>query len=122
MINEWNPEPRPEWVTCIPDRAEQRFVADFAARLADRIGLPFVPAVARRAEGARQRTMNNRYQQVRNLIGVFEVVNPRPGPVFLVDDLVDSRWTFTIVGFQLRSTGVTAVYPVALADTSRSEE
>jgi ATP-dependent DNA helicase RecQ len=122
MINEWNPEPRPEWVTCIPDRAEHHFVADFAARLADRLGLPFVPAVVRRAERARQQSMNNSYQQVRNLIGVFEVVNPKPEPVFLVDDMVDSRWTFTMVGFQLRSTGVTAVYPVALADTSRSDQ
>jgi len=122
MIGGWNPAPPPDWVTAIPDRAGDKFVSDFAGLLAERLGLPFIPAVMRRAERARQRTMKNSFQQVRNLIGVFEVVNPPPGPVLLVDDMVDSRWTFTVIGFQLRSAGVAEVYPVALADTSRSDE
>ena len=66
--------------------------------------------------------MNNSQQQVRNLIGVFEVIDPHPGPVLLVDDMVDSRWTFTMVGFLLKSAGVGEVYPVALADTGTMNE
>jgi ATP-dependent DNA helicase RecQ len=42
------------------------------------------------------------------------------GPVFLVDDTFDSRWTFTVVTSQLRGAGAGAVFPIALAE-ARSE-
>ena len=37
------------------------------------------------------------------------------GPVLLVDDLVDSRWTMTVAGGLLRQAGAPAVLPFALA-------
>ncbi len=37
------------------------------------------------------------------------------GPVLLVDDLVDSRWTMTVAGAVLRRAGAPAVLPFALA-------
>ena len=37
------------------------------------------------------------------------------GPVLLVDDLVDSRWTLTVAGSLLRGAGSGPVYPFALA-------
>ena len=37
------------------------------------------------------------------------------GPVLLVDDLVDSRWTMTVAARVLRQAGATAVLPFALA-------
>ena len=40
-----------------------------------------------------------------------------PGPVLLVDDMVDSRWTFTVAAPLLRAAGCSAVFPYALADT-----
>jgi ATP-dependent DNA helicase RecQ len=36
------------------------------------------------------------------------------GPVLLVDDLVDSRWTVTVAGRLLRTAGSDAVLPFAL--------
>jgi ATP-dependent DNA helicase RecQ len=39
------------------------------------------------------------------------------GPVLLVDDLVDSRWTFTVSGLALRQAGAPGVLPFALAVT-----
>ena len=60
----------------------------------------------------------NSCQQARNVAGAFTVTDFRTGPVLLVDDVVDSKWTFTIVGGQLRSASGHAVYPFALADTS----
>jgi ATP-dependent DNA helicase RecQ len=36
------------------------------------------------------------------------------GPVLLVDDLADSRWTLTVVARVLRQAGATAVLPFAL--------
>src|SRR5690625_5178840 len=37
------------------------------------------------------------------------------GPVLLVDDLVDSRWTLTVAARELRLAGADAVLPLALA-------
>lgn len=51
-----------------------------------------------------------------NLDGVFEICGIlKDEPVLLVDDVVDSRWTLTIVGLLLKRAGAGAVYPVALA-------
>jgi ATP-dependent DNA helicase RecQ len=44
-----------------------------------------------------------------------------PGPVLLVDDLVDSRWTMTLAARALRRAGVVKVLPFALASTGRGE-
>ena len=40
------------------------------------------------------------------------------GTVLLVDDIVDSRWTMTAIGWLLREAGSGPVYPFALADTA----
>ena len=37
------------------------------------------------------------------------------GPVLLVDDLADSRWTMTVAGRELRRSGASAVLPFVLA-------
>jgi ATP-dependent DNA helicase RecQ len=60
--------------------------------------------------------MENSAQQFRNVHGAFEIVAPVPdGGVLLIDDIVDSRWTLTTVGFALREAGSGTVYPFALA-------
>jgi ATP-dependent DNA helicase RecQ len=65
--------------------------------------------------------MENSAQQARNLWGAFRVVGPVPsGPVLLVDDIVDSRWTFTVAGYLLRDGGCPSVIPVALASAASS--
>ncbi|MEX2655577.1 MAG: RecQ family ATP-dependent DNA helicase [Acidimicrobiia bacterium] len=117
MIEQWKPEPVPTWVTAVPNAAGT--VSDFAEHLAGRLGLEFVPAVTRVRERRKQRTMQNSAQQFRNVHGAFAVNGNRPGPVLLVDDMVDSRWTLTMVGHLLRQAGTEAVLPVALADTSQ---
>lgn len=40
------------------------------------------------------------------------------GPVLLVDDMVDSRWTLTVATWLLRTHGAGEVWPLALALTS----
>jgi ATP-dependent DNA helicase RecQ len=60
--------------------------------------------------------MANSVQQLRNVDGAFSVAGAVPdGPVLLVDDLVDSRWTLTVVAAELRRAGVEAVHPFVLA-------
>lgn len=60
--------------------------------------------------------MRNNFQQARNLDGVFRVdLEGSCGPCFLVDDMVDSKWTFTVASALLRQNGCQNVYPLALA-------
>ena len=69
---------------------------------------------------AEQKSMANSTQQARNVDGSLVVsVEPLPlGPVLLVDDMVDSRWTLTVAAWLLRSHGSGEVWPLALALTS----
>ncbi len=62
--------------------------------------------------------MNNSAHQYANVDAAFEVCAAMPvGPVLLVDDLVDSRWTLTEVAKRLRLAGAEQVFPLALAST-----
>ena len=115
----WLPDPEPEWVTFVPSLRRPELVADFAARLAERLGLVFVAAVVKVRETKPQKTRQNSQMQYRNIRDVFEVRGPLPeGPLLLVDDMVDSRWTLTVVGSSLRQAGAGPVFPFALADTA----
>jgi ATP-dependent DNA helicase RecQ len=59
--------------------------------------------------------MNNSYQQAINVLQAFTVSDTRPGPVLLVDDLIDSNWTMSVVGNLLIQHGSGPVFPFALA-------
>jgi ATP-dependent DNA helicase RecQ len=117
MIREWAPEPHPTWITWVPSTRGE-LIADFARSVAADLGLPAVDAFRRVRQSHPQKTMENSTQQARNVAGAVEVILVRDGPVFLIDDMVDSRWTLTVLGAQLRSAGSGPVYPVALTDTS----
>lgn len=118
IAEHWHPPVA--WVCCIPSRRHPGLVAVFAERLAAALDLPSSPCLLKTRDTAEQKLMCNSYQQCRNLDGALRV-DPRgcqSGPVLLVDDMVDSRWTFTIAGALLREAGVEAVYPFALAVTT----
>lgn len=119
LIREWRPEPTPVWVTCIPSLRNPTLVPDFAERLAAALGLPFHPSLVKIADRPEQKSRANSAQQARNVEGSLGFArNPvLPGPVLLVDDMVDSRWTFTIAASLLRERGSRAVFPFALANT-----
>ncbi|MXZ43085.1 MAG: phosphoribosyltransferase, partial [Caldilineaceae bacterium SB0666_bin_21] len=118
LVREWAPSPIPEWVACIPSRRHPELVPDFARRLAASLGLPFVLALLKTQDHPPQKTMANSAHQCHNLIDTMQVVpeNVREGPVLLVDDVVDSRWTLTMAAWLLRRAGSGEVWPMALAD------
>ena len=92
---------------------------DFARRLADRLSLPFVEVLRKTKDTPPQKEMENSAFQQNNLIGAFEIVGEVPsGTCLLVDDMVDSKWTFTIAAAILLRAGASAVVPFALADSS----
>jgi len=117
MYRQWNPDPAPKWVTCIPSNRHPNLVPDFAKRLAAALDLKFVPCVEKARENQQQKLMENSFQQARNLDGTFHVNLEAKAysPCLLVDDMVDSRWTFTVASVLLRQSGCRAVYPLALA-------
>lgn len=119
----WTPSPQAEWVTFVPSLRHSSLVADFASRLAAELRLPLVPCVIKVRETDPQKSKNNARNQAKNIAGAFAVDSSgvESGAVLLVDDMVDSRWTFTIVGALLLETGSGPVYPVALASTARNE-
>ena len=119
ISDRWRPEPAPTWVTFVPSRRFPTLVSDFAARLADALGLPCHDAVVQVRDTQPQKSMRNSHQQFRNVDGAFSISGPVPeGAVLLVDDSVDSRWTLTVVGAQLRTAGAGRVFPLVLSETS----
>lgn len=115
----WQPDPAPQWVCCVPSLNHPELVPDFARRLAARLGLPFMDAVSKVKDNQPQKRQQNRYHQCRNLDGAFAVTQLYQGqPVLLVDDIVDSGWTLTVVAALLQQAGSGVVYPIALASSS----
>jgi ATP-dependent DNA helicase RecQ len=121
-LRDWPWETRPTGIVALPSRSRPQLVGSLAAELSrvgklahlgtlDRVG--GVP----RGDGA----TNSAYR----LSGIWDTVTVGPelaealaahqGPVLLVDDLVDSRWTMTVAGRVLRRAGVDQVLPFALA-------
>jgi len=123
MIQEWNPQPSPTWVTCVPSLRHPELVSNFAQRLAAALGLPFHMVIAKTDARPEQKTMANSTQQARNIDGSLALNGQPipPGPVLLVDDMVDSRWTLTVSAWLLRKSGSGAVWPMALSQTGPDE-
>ena len=120
MLQAWAPDPAPEWVTCIPSLNHPELVPDFAARLATALGLPFVPCIEKARANKQQKEMENSYHQAKNLDGVFTITDQcLDEECLLIDDMIDSGWTFTVASALLRQAGCSAVYPMALALNSQ---
>ncbi|MBT4196270.1 MAG: RecQ family ATP-dependent DNA helicase [Gammaproteobacteria bacterium] len=119
----WNPSPKPQWVTCVPSLNHTTLVPDYAQRLAKRLGIPFINLVTKVKHNEAQKLQQNRFHQCSNLDGVFEIQQGvQDTPVFLVDDIIDSGWTVTVIAALLRQQGSGEVFPVALASTSSGDE
>ena len=117
MIEEWNPRPAPSWVTCVPSLRHPELVPSFAQRLALALSLPFYPVLEKAGERPQQKEMANSVQQAGNVDGALALTRSAVpnGPVLLVDDVVDSRWTLTVAAWLLRRGGSGVVWPLALA-------
>lgn len=120
----WRPDPAPEWVTCVPSSRHRGLVPDFARRLAGRLEIPFRECILKQRNTLPQKTRANSFQRVLNLEDTFRIDEDlvTPEPVLLIDDMVDSRWTFTVVSVLLREAGSGPVMPFALADSSSEDD
>ena len=123
LVRAWKPEPAPAWMTCIPSLRHPDLVPGFAKRLAAALNLPFHAVLEKTDNRPEQKTMANSTQQARNIDGSLVIgAHTLPtGPVLLVDDMVDSRWTLTVAAWLLRSRGSGEVLPLALALTGHEK-
>lgn len=124
MINSMKYTERPTWLTYIPSPRHPNLVRDFALALAKALGVECKDSLSVALNRPPQKTMENSFHQSKNLDGVFGI-DPKQGysdPVWLLDDAVDSRWTFTIAGALLRRHGVRKVIPIALTSTSKNNK
>jgi len=119
LVRSWGPTPAPAWVTCVPSLEHPHLVPDFAERVAQALGLPFHTVLVKTDRRPAQKTMKNSTYQAQNLDGSLALVEGQlpAGPVLLVDDMVDSKWTLTVAAWLLQRGGSGLVYPLALAKT-----
>lgn len=122
LFTEWAPEPTPTWVTCVPSLRHPDLVPDLARRVAAELDLSFHLVIARTDARPEQKDMANSAQQARNVDGALSIsASTIPaGPVLLIDDMVDSKWTLTVAAYLLRVVGSGEVFPLALASTANS--
>ncbi len=117
LVGRWSPVPKPDWVTCIPSLRNPYLVPDFARRLAAALGLPFYPVLKQTEHRPVQKSMANTAWQTKHLDGSLSIscASLPSAPVLLVDDVVGSRWTFTVAAWLLRRHGSGEVWPLALS-------
>ena len=123
VLREWDWDERPVAVAWVPGLSRPRLVAALGEGLA-RAGRLHVLGPLGLAPGVAPLPRANSTFRVRNLWTRFHVTPQQEavlsglsGPVLLVDDLVDSRWTMTVAGRLLKRAGARAVLPFALAAT-----
>lgn len=124
MIQSMQFKQRPGWLTYVPSQRHPQLVKDFAYRLAAVLGIPCKDAIVTASDRPPQKTMQNSFKQSQNLDGAFGIDTTHifAAPVLLLDDAVDSGWTFAVTTALLRRAGVQAVYPIALTSTAQQDQ
>jgi ATP-dependent DNA helicase RecQ len=122
VLKTWGWLERPVAVVAMPSRTRPQLIATLAERIAALGKLELLGALAYDHGGP---TGGHGGNSAHRLAAVWERivvppdvaarVAPLLGPVLLVDDVADSRWTLTVAGRALRRAGATAVLPLTLA-------
>jgi ATP-dependent DNA helicase RecQ len=121
VLATWGWEQRPAAIVTVASRHRPLLIASVAAALAEVGRLPVLGTVSRRHDEDRG-GRGNSAQRLRTVWGSFEVADDLASalagldgaPVLLIDDVVDTGWTFTVVTALLRERGAGPVLPLAL--------
>lgn len=118
----WGWDERPVGVVWVPSLGRPRLVESLATGVATIGRLELLGPLELSASAETLRGSTNSAYRVRDVWDRFRVgpemasrLANLSGPVLLVDDLVDSRWTLTVAGRLLRRAGASGVLPLALA-------
>lgn len=122
LLADWDWAERPVGVVAMPSRRRPQLVGSLAEQLSAIGRLPLLGTLDLVDGGPVGEPGGN---SAFRLAGVWDRLAVGPelggrleglsGPVLLVDDLVDSRWSLTVAGRALRRAGAPGVLPLALA-------
>ena len=117
VLADWGWETRPVAVVSLPSRSRPLLVDSVARGLAAAGRLPYLGALdyAVPPSGGPGGNSAFRLAQVMGAFAVPATMELPDGPVLLVDDLADSRWTLTVAARVLRQAGAGGVLPFAVA-------
>lgn len=109
-------------ICCVPSLRSE-LVKDFAIRVAEALKLEFED-ILKKTSAQQQKEMENSAHQCANAYQSFFIKEnvTVPRNILLIDDIVDSKWTFTVCGYRLMEAGAENIYPFALADSSKRED
>jgi ATP-dependent DNA helicase RecQ len=123
VLAAWRWDDRPAAVVSIPSRNRPHLIASLAGRIAEIGQMPSLGPLdysdATAATSGRQSNSAQRLRAVWDTLVVPDSIHAAlgslPGPVLLIDDLLDTGWTATVAAMRLRAAGATAVLPLVLA-------
>jgi ATP-dependent DNA helicase RecQ len=122
VLADWPWEHRPAAVVAMPSLRRPLLVDSVARHLARLGRLPFLGSLELTTDQGTGEPGGNSafrlaavYERFRVPLDLARQLTDLDGPVLLVDDLVDSRWTMTVAGRALRQAGAPGVLPFALA-------
>ena len=124
-LRDWPWAARPVGIVAMPSATRPQLIGSTADALS-RIGrLPLLGTLDLDPNVPRSEPGGNSAYRLASVWGRFTVgpelaaaLADTHGPVLLVDDLVDSRWTLTVAARALRQAGADAVLPFALASVA----
>ena len=122
VLAQWNWEARPVAVVAMPSRRRPQLITSLAQALAGLGRIPYLGTLTTPEGWPEGQPGGNSAFRLASVWNRFQVpaegpawFAANPGPVLLVDDLADSRWTITVAGRALRQAGAESVLPFALA-------
>lgn len=122
VLTSWGWAERPAAVVSVPSRRRPQLVQSLAAGIGEIGRLPYLGSLDLLEGGPIGDAGGNSAFRLANTwgrLGVGPDLRSRlsgiPGPVLLVDDVADSRWTLTVAAAALRAAGAPAVLPLVLA-------
>jgi ATP-dependent DNA helicase RecQ len=123
VLAAWQWDDRPTAVVSIPSRTRPQLIQSLAARIAEIGRMPYLGQLAH--NGTAAALSGRQYNSAQRLHAVWDsfvvpdsvasAVADLPGPVLLVDDMIDTGWTQTVAAMRLRAAGAVGVLPLALA-------
>jgi ATP-dependent DNA helicase RecQ len=117
VLADWPWAQRPASIVALPSRRRPQLIDSFARSIAEAGRLPFLGSLPIRNGGPTGEAGGNSVFRLAGLWDRFDAsgLEIPDGPVLLMDDLADSRWTLTVASRELRRAGATAVLPFTLA-------
>jgi ATP-dependent DNA helicase RecQ len=114
-----------EAIVSVPPTKSAPLVEDFARRVANELGILYIPVLSKQRSTREQKACTNTLQKKENVKGAFVVQEPSQviGRVFLlIDDIYDSGHMVREVGVTLMKAGARAVYPLTITKTQHSDD